>query len=112
MPRKTGYSFTFTFLLYPSEQEQGKHVAHCLELDVVAVATTRPKAILLLKELITELLVAAIEDDTLRLVFTPAPAKYWGMLANAQLYEPTAEVREHHIGALPVKDVNYAMATV
>jgi len=112
VPRKRVLKVSLTFLLYPSEEEPRKYVAHCLELDVVAVAKTRPKAILLLKELITDLFAAAMEDDSLDQVFTPAPTKYWRMLAKAQPYEPTPKVKRCHIEVLSVKSVDYAMAVV
>ena len=112
MPRKRIPQFTLTFLLYPSEDEPRKCVAHCLELDVLAVARTRPKAILLLKELITDLFVAAEEDDSVDQLFTPAPTKYWRRLATAQLYEPPPEVKRRHIEAFGVKSVDYAKAVL
>ena len=45
-------ALNLTFLLYPSEDSPGRFVAHCLQLDVVAVEDTKEKAILLLKELV------------------------------------------------------------
>ena len=72
-----------TFLLYRCEEDPGKFVAHCLELDVVAVEDTKPKAIDLLKELIEVQVNSAIADDALERVFRPAPRKYWEMLAKA-----------------------------
>ena len=99
-----------TFLLYPCEEAPRRWVAHCLELDVVAVGSNRPRAITLLKELITELFTAAAQDDTLDKVFNPAPTKYWQMLEHAEPYVPPRRVRDLHIDAQPVKSVDYAMA--
>jgi hypothetical protein len=109
--RKKTYRFPLTFLLYPYEDDPRKFVAHCLQLDVVALGQTKPKAISLLKELITELLVAADEEGTLDKVITPAPAKYWGMLAHAVPYNPPERIKAQRIQAPPVRRVDYAIAS-
>jgi len=105
------YRFTFTFLIYRSEIEPDKFVAHCLELDVLAVESTKPKAIGLLKELIEDLIEAAIKDDTLDRIFTPAPKKFWRALAHAKPYEPPDNVKRHHIRTRRVRRVDYALAS-
>ena len=112
MGRRTSgnYRFAFTFLIYPSDIEAGKFVAHCLELDVLAVENTKPKAVCLLKELIEDLIEAAVKDDTLDKIFTPAPRKFWRALAHARPYEPPASVRQRHIGTRRVRRVDYALA--
>lgn len=97
-----------TFLLYPCEEDGRKFVAHCLELDVVAVKETRPQAIDLLKQLIEDLMAAAIEDDSFEKLLTPAPGKYWRLLARAKPYRPPASVIKHHIKSPAVSDVGYA----
>ena len=97
-----------TFLLYPCEEKPGRFVAHCLELDVVAVERNRPRAILLLKELIEDLLEAAVKDDALEKVFRPAPQQYWRMLAHSTRYIPPKKVERRHIASAPVKRVDYA----
>lgn len=99
-----------TFLIYPCEEDSGQYVSHCLEFDVVAVGGTKPKAIELLKELIDDLLAAAIQDGTLAKVFNPAPIKYWRMLAEAKPYRPPARIIARHIEAKPVQRVSYAVA--
>ena len=48
---RSGRVMSLTFLIYPCEEDPRRFVAHCLEMDVLAVGDTRPKAILLLKEL-------------------------------------------------------------
>ena len=104
------YRFTFTFLIYRSDIEPDKFVAHCLELDVLAVESTRPKAVCLLKELIEDLIEAAVKDDTLDKIFTPAPRKFWRALADATPYEPPDRVKQRHIGTSRVRRVDYALA--
>ncbi len=102
---------SLTFLLYPCEDDPQRRVAHCLELDVVAVEHTMPKAIELLKQLIEDLFHTAAEDGTLHKVFRPAPDRYWEMLAQATRYEPPKRVVEHRIKADRVRSVGYALAT-
>jgi len=111
VPKKRGkYQFVFTFLIYPSEGAPGKYVAHCLELDVVAVESSRPKAVELLKELIEDLIEAAIADDTLEQIVKPAPAPYWRALVHASPYRPPQRVRNRHINSPRVRRVEYAEA--
>ena len=104
------YRFTFTFLIYPCESNPGKYVAHCLELDVLAVQANRPRAVELLKELIEDLIEAAIADDTLDKIFKPAPAEYWEALAHCVPYDAPEKVRKRHIRADRVRRVEYAQA--
>ena len=105
------YRFAFTFLIYRSKIEPDKFVAHCLELDVLAVESTKPKAVSLLKELIEDLIEAAIKDDTLDRIFTPAPRKFWRALAGAVPYEPPVSVKQRHIGIPRVRRVDYALVS-
>jgi hypothetical protein len=101
-----------TFLLYKCPEDKSQFVAHCLEMDVVAVEETKPKAIDLLKELIEDLLNTATADGTLAKVFRPAPPKYWEMLASAKRYDPPAKTVKHRIASSPVRSVGYALAAV
>ncbi len=110
MSQKHPRHVTLNFLIYPCEENPRRFVAHCLEFDIVAIGDTKPKAILLLKELIDELLEAATEDGTLDKVFRPAPPEYWQKLAHARPYKPTVRVEEHHIKSPPIKSVDYALA--
>ena len=98
-----------TFLLYPCDEDPGRVVAHCLELDVVAVEATKPKAILLLKELIEDLFNAALADGTMNKVFRPAPSEVWQLLLHAKPYHPSARVKARHIAWPPIKRVDYAV---
>lgn len=110
MRKELRYEFRLTFLLYPSEDSPGRHVAHCLELDVLAVEDSIAKAIILLKELIEEHILSAIKDDALEKIFKPAPEKYWQRLIHSKRYIPTKKVAEHRIEApqMPIKKVDYA----
>jgi len=107
-PRAREYSFTLTFLIYPCESTPGKYVAHCLELDLVAVESNRPRAVELLKELVEDLIEAAVADGTLEKIFKPAPDEYWKALAHASSYDPPERVRKRHIKAPRVRHVDYA----
>jgi len=99
-----------TFLIYPCKESPGRVVAHCLEMDIVAVEDTKPKAILLLKELIEDVVQAARKDGTLDKVFRPAPREYWQQLAHARPYRATPRVTRHRIKSPLVKRVAYAVA--
>jgi len=107
---KEKFAITLTFLMYPSEANQNRVVAHCLELDIVAVEDSLPKVIILLKELVKEVIDKAEKDDALDKIFKPAPPMYWQMLAHAVRYEPTKKVKKHHIDvpAIPIESVGYA----
>ena len=110
MTLRKGPDLSLTVLVYPDEDNRRRYIAHCLELDVVAAGDTKPKAIVLLKELITDLIIAAEEDGTLEKILRPAPRKYWQMLAHSRPYKPTKSVIKHRIEAAPVKRVDYALA--
>ena len=103
-------SVCLQFLIYRDEDDPEQWVAHCLELDVVAVESTQDKAIRLLKELIEDLFRAALADGTIDKVFRPAPPKYWQALLSAEPYEPGPAVTRRHIKAEPVRRVDYALA--
>ena len=110
MPRGPSKVIGLTFLLYRCQEDPRKFVAHCLELDVVAVEGTKPQAIDLLKELVDDLFQSAQDSGTLDKVFRPAPLKFWAMLARSKRYEPPARVVQHHISAASVRTVGYALA--
>lgn len=80
--------FNLTFLMYRHPDAGGHFVAHCLEMDVVAVGSNRPRAISLLKELIEEAVVSAYHDGTQDTLMHPAPPEYWALLARAKSYSP------------------------
>ena len=111
MAKQCEQVLSLTFLLYSCEESPGRVVAHCLELDVVAVEDTKPGAILLLKELIDEMLEAAMADGTLEKVFRLAPREYWQKLVHARPYRASARVEARRIASPLVKRVDYAVAT-
>ena len=96
--------------IYRDDGCPGQFVAHCLEFDIVAVASTRPRALVLLKELIEEAVLAAYDDGTEDELFSPAPREYWRKLAHARPYRPTRDMTPFVPSVLPVKEVNYAVA--
>ena len=96
--------------MYPCEEDASKTVAHCLQLDVVAVGENTPEAILLLKELIEDLIITSLKEDAFDKIMNPAPKKYWEMLANAKPYRPPTSVVNHRIHARPIRHVEYARA--
>jgi len=107
--RKRGV-LNLNFLIYPCEENPGRFVAHCLELDIVAVEDTIDEAIILLKNLVEDLLESAAKEGTLDKVFRAAPRKYWKMLARAKPYPAPDRVRKRRIHAPTVNDVAYAFA--
>jgi hypothetical protein len=112
MPRSAKGAVQLTFLVYKCPEDKSQFVAHCLELDVIAVEETKPKAIDLLKELIEDLLNTATADGTLAKVFRPAAPKYWEMLASAKRYDPPAKTTKHRIASTPVRSAGWALAAV
>ena len=73
-----------TFLFYPATDCLDKITGHCLELDVIAVEDDLVSCCDLLKELVDTQITYCLKnkmDDTL---FTPAPQKFWTMLASAK----------------------------
>ncbi len=111
MARGGNGALSLHFLLYPSEDNPGRVVAHCLELDIVAVESTNRKALLLLKELVQDQFEAASDEGKLEKIFQPAPSKYWRMLYEAEPYVPPQTVRKRHIKGPSLKGVEYAEAT-
>ena len=108
--RGNGGVLDLTVLIYPCRENPGRFVAHCLEMDVLAVEDTKPKAILLLKELLEEHIEASLEDNALDQAMRPAPREFWQMLGRATRYKAPASVKQRRINSPPVKSVNYALA--
>lgn len=66
-------------------REDGHDVAHCLEMDLVATASTRDAAVRDLVDVLRAHVRYAVEQDNLVHLFKPAPEEYWAKLANAEL---------------------------
>jgi hypothetical protein len=111
MARGSNGALSLSFLVYPSEDNPERFVAHCLQLDIVAVESTISEALLLLKELVQDQFEAATADGTLENIFQPAPSKYWRMLYEAVPYKPPRNVEMHHIKGPSLRRVEYAEAT-
>ena len=65
---------TFNVLVKP---EYDKWSAHCLELDIVAVADSEAQAIDDLRDLIAAQLEHALENDNMHNFYHAAPKRYW-----------------------------------
>jgi len=101
---------SLNFLIYQDE-DSDRYVAHCLEWDIVAVEDNPTDAVQLLKELVDDAALVAMEDDTLEKLFTPAPRKYWRRLATAEPWPAPKRVKKRLIKAKSVRNVNYALAS-
>lgn len=69
----------FHFDVLVERQDDG-YIAHCLQLDIVAVADTQQQALKDIRDLIEAQLTTAIENGNLDNIFHPAPAEVWGKL--------------------------------
>lgn len=79
----------FHFDILVEQQSEG-YVAHCLQMDIVAVADDKQQAYDDILDLIEAQLTTAIENDNLASIFHPAPAEVWGKLyALKQADKPT-----------------------
>lgn len=77
------------------ERQSDGYIAHCLQLDIVAVADVEQQALDDILDLIEAQLTAAIENDNLDSIFHPAPAEVWGKLyALKQTDKPTCSRTE------------------
>lgn len=76
-PEMKRFPFHFDILI---EQQSEGFVAHCLQLDIVAVADDKEQALKDIVDLIQTQLTTAIENDNLDNIFHPAPAEVWGRL--------------------------------
>jgi hypothetical protein len=76
---------TVHVLLYP---EETWYVGHCLEFDLVAQGKEPLEAFRNLLNAIEVQAAYAQETGDWSLLFTPAPAEYWRLLAGAEQYEP------------------------
>jgi len=75
--------FNLHILLYSEDEIQ---IAHCLEFDLVAQGKRKIEALRNLLDAIDMQINFALENNDLASIFTPAPAEYWKMLANAKRY--------------------------
>jgi len=67
-------------------REDNREVAHCLEMDLVAAASTREEAVRDLADIVRAHVRYAVEHDNLAHLFKPAPEAYWARLASATLF--------------------------
>ncbi len=79
--KKVPKSMSFRACIYPSREEEGYFVAHCLELDVMGESTTVEGAMDQLLELIESQLNSCQVNDVD--IFFPAPAYVWQIYSQA-----------------------------
>jgi len=80
-------ALTVHILLYP---EEDRYVGHCLEFDLVAQGTSALEAFKNVLDAIEVQASFAREIGDWSLLFVPAPAEYWRLLAAAESYHPSA----------------------
>jgi len=98
-------------LIYSSADKPGHFVAHCLELDVVAVGRSALEAVRLLDELVGELIVAALADGTIDKVLHPAPADRWEKFAQGvERREARRDEHAHRRRTTATHHMDYALA--
>lgn len=95
----TDTKFTFNVLV---EEREGVHVAHCLEMGLVAVADDCDEAITIMGKLVSRQLQFALENDNPSDIYHPAPDEVWNKFreARASAVEPaTTLTRPIHFGS-------------
>jgi hypothetical protein len=83
---------TFNVLVKPEEDQWS---AHCLELDIVAVADTQDRAIRDLHDLIIAQWEYALKNDNLSHFFHPAPIECWNEYLQCELLNNIDEMTHH-----------------
>lgn len=74
------------------EMEDSNYVAHCLQLDIVAVGATTEEVIRDINDLIHAQIEFALEHDNLENLFKPAPPEVWEKLWRVKMLEaPSCE---------------------
>ena len=71
-------------LHYLLSKSEGKHVAHCLDLDLVAVAEDRKKAVARLDILVKAHIELALATGHLINLATKAPQNFWKQFAEGE----------------------------
>lgn len=88
--------FFLTVLLY---REEENYVAHCLEFDIVNVATESfETAYTELYDLVISYINYAYENDNTDHLYNPAPAGYWNMFHKSVSY-----TLEHERGPIEIE---------
>lgn len=95
---ETKYKNTFTIALY---QDDGKWVAHNLDLDLIATDKDKMAALNELKVLTFGHIDFCLSNDMLHALNKPAPARFWQMVSE----KTTAEVIGHITSKESIKDI-------
>ena len=77
----------FDMLHYLLSQSNGKHVAHCLDLDIVATATTRQEAAEKLDTLVKATFELALGTREYASLVTKAPQNFWNEFHSGRTVE-------------------------
>jgi predicted RNase H-like HicB family nuclease len=88
-------------LIYP---EDGRYIAHALEIDLVAVGDTPRAALERLIEQLQFWAADAIEHDTVPQLMRPAPAPYWQAFARATMQGASVETAPTRSGLSRIFD--------
>jgi hypothetical protein len=75
-------------------REDGKWLAHCLELDIVAEGATPQEAIEDIVDLCNLQVRTALEDGDLQSVFRPAPPEIWKMFFMGEEKKSASRLRK------------------
>ena len=101
MKQRINKSMSFRACIYPSEEEKGHFVAHCLELDVFGEGTSVEQAILELLEVIETQIESCQETGAQLQFFAPKSVWHKYQLARKANRSIAKELLEHI-----VKDAN------
>lgn len=82
--------FNLHIILY---KEDSYEIAHCLEFDIVAQGRTKKEALKNLMDGIELQVNFAIENNSIELLYNPAPPEYWQKLAKTRKYPFTGKIR-------------------
>ena len=102
MTSQTRYQNQFTFAIY---KDDGKWVAHNLELDIVAVGTTKQQALKELQHLVVNQLSFAIHHKMEDTVYHPAPERFWKMVAQKITANLIGRLASHAITSEKLKQL-------
>ncbi len=90
-------AFTFHVMI---DEQQGMHVAHCLEMGLVAVHTDTDELVSIMTKLIVRQLQFALENDNPADIFHSAPPEVWARFrTRIAQQEPSPERLQKHVHA-------------
>jgi hypothetical protein len=98
--------FSFNVLI---EEQEGRHVAHCLEMGLVAVHQDADQIVQVMSKLIIRQLQFALENDNPSDIYHSAPAEVWKKFSEAvsvRQQPPTTLEKPVHVGGWPMIALN------